>query len=615
MKKTISTILAIVILLSTVVSTTFTSSIGAQSTSDCQCCNECTGDDECECECESCDCCDENEDDSEDEDDDDSEQDDNEKDSKDTKDIQIDEGKDPEEKDTVYSTEEMKTDLSHMNINQYCGDSLLWYVNNNVLVIFGKGNMYDYSRQNPAPWKELNINKVVFRNGIENIGEFAFYDTKIKSVEFASSITEIKDYAFSSCKNLINIQLNKGLESLGSDVFEYCENLVSVTINNTLKKMGKFCFSSCTSLDSIRFPNTLKEIPVGAFSCCSSLKKVTLREGLLTIKESAFFSCINLEDIQFPKTLSVIEGSAFYLCKNLSNIDLSYCVTNIGDSAFALCTALKSLELGRIITIDDYAFYGSGINKLTVPKTLTNIGKNLFKTDCQITVDVKENAKAYKFFKSIKNINVVCRVHCNKSSTTKKATFSKDGKIDGSICEACGYETSIKIIYFIKNVSFTKTSGVYDGKKQIPTIIVKDRMNKKVSDSNYSVEFSKDFKNVGKHTATIKFKNNYSGTKVLSYKILPVKTSFTSIKPKSKGFAVSWKKQSKQTTGYQLQYSKTKGFGTSKTITIKKNSTINKTVSKLSAKKKYYVRVRTYKTSGKEKLYSTWSVTKAVVTK
>ncbi|MCL2023156.1 MAG: hypothetical protein FWG82_02155, partial [Oscillospiraceae bacterium] len=58
---------------------------------------------------------------------------------------------------------------------------------------------------------------------------------------------------------------------------------------------------------------------------------------------------------------------------------------------------------------------------------------------------------------------------------------------------------------------------------------------------------------------------------------------------------------------------------TSKITTIKKNSTTSKNVTKLSAKKKYFVRVRTYKTvkvNGENvKLYSAWSKAKAVTTK
>ena len=85
---------------------------------------------------------------------------------------------------------------------------------------------------------------------------------------------------------------------------------------------------------------------------------------------------------------------------------------------------------------------------------------------------------------------------------------------------------------------------------------------------------------------------------------------------KKKGFEAKWKKQSTQTKGYQIQYSTDSKFKSgNKTVTVNKNSTTKKTISKLKAKKKYYVRIRTYKTVGKQKYYSDWSKSVKVTTK
>ena len=75
-----------------------------------------------------------------------------------------------------------------------------------------------------------------------------------------------------------------------------------------------------------------------------------------------------------------------------------------------------------------------------------------------------------------------------------------------------------------------------------------------------------------------------------------------------------------KTTGYQVQVATNKKFKKNKkTVTIKKQKTTKTTVKKLKAKKKYYVRVRTYKTvkiNGKSiRIYSGWSKAKTVTTK
>lgn len=99
------------------------------------------------------------------------------------------------------------------------------------------------------------------------------------------------------------------------------------------------------------------------------------------------------------------------------------------------------------------------------------------------------------------------------------------------------------------------------------------------------------------------------------YTILPKGTSIKSLKAGSKKFLAKWKKQVKQTTGYQIQYSTGRKFTSSKIVAVKKRAATSRTISKLSGKKKYYVRIRTYKTVSGKNYYSAWSRTKYVTTK
>ena len=128
-------------------------------------------------------------------------------------------------------------------------------------------------------------------------------------------------------------------------------------------------------------------------------------------------------------------------------------------------------------------------------------------------------------------------------------------------------------------------------------------------------------KNVGSYTVTIKLKGNYKGTVKKTFQIIPKVSTISKIIPKKKGFALEWNKQAVQTTGYEVAYSTNKKFTkkTTGTITVGKSKTVSKSVSKLKAKKKYYVKIRTYKavkTNGKaKKLYSAWSKIKTVTTK
>ena len=205
------------------------------------------------------------------------------------------------------------------------------------------------------------------------------------------------------------------------------------------------------------------------------------------------------------------------------------------------------------------------------------------------------------------------------STTTKtqKATASKDGKIT-STCTRCGTTTKTVKIAKVSKIKLSKTKYTYNGKKQTPSVTVKDSKGKELKvNTDYKVKLPSGRKNVGTYEVKITFKGSkYSGSKTLSYTINPKSTKLSKVSAKKKGFEAKWKKQSTQTKGYQIQYFTDSKFKSgNKTVTVNKNSTTKKTISKLKAKKKYYVRIRTYKTVGKQKYYSDWSKSVKVTTK
>ena len=215
--------------------------------------------------------------------------------------------------------------------------------------------------------------------------------------------------------------------------------------------------------------------------------------------------------------------------------------------------------------------------------------------------------------------NIAKIAHTTKQTVTK-ATPTANGKIV-NYCSVCKKTLSTTVIPKASSIKLKATSLTYNGKVRTPKVIVKDRTGKTlVKNTDYTVSYAKGRKYVGKYAVKITFKGKYSGTKTLYFTIKPKATSISSLKAGSKKFTVKWKKQTTQTTGYQVQVATNKKFKKNKkTVTIKKQKTTKTTVKKLKAKKKYYVRVCTYKTvkiNGKSiRIYSGWSKTKTVTTK
>ena len=201
------------------------------------------------------------------------------------------------------------------------------------------------------------------------------------------------------------------------------------------------------------------------------------------------------------------------------------------------------------------------------------------------------------------------------------ATMKQDGYVR-QICSKCANVQNKKTIYRVNGMFLNNMDFICNGRVNTPAVTVKDSKGiGLLTGRDYEVVYAPGRKNPGVYTVTVLLKGNYSGSAAKTFTIRPKGCSLGKLTAKSKGFQATWKRQKSQTSGYQIQYCTAKNFkgSAAKTIDIKKNTTVKKKVAKLKARKKYYVRVRTYKTvkvNGKStKLYSNWSKYKTVRTK
>ncbi len=157
------------------------------------------------------------------------------------------------------------------------------------------------------------------------------------------------------------------------------------------------------------------------------------------------------------------------------------------------------------------------------------------------------------------------------------------------------------------------STKAFTGKAITQNVTVKVGNTVLKNGTDYTVSYSNN-KKVGKATVKITGKGKYGGVITKTFKINPAKQEIQKLTAKSKAFFVDWA-QKGSATGYEIQYATNSKFTNAKKVTITNNKTDKTTVSKLSANKKYYVRVRSYTTVGGTKYYGAWSAVKNVTTK
>ena len=200
-----------------------------------------------------------------------------------------------------------------------------------------------------------------------------------------------------------------------------------------------------------------------------------------------------------------------------------------------------------------------------------------------------------------------------KNAGTYKVTITLKGNYTG----AKTLTFKIKPLDISKcSIKLSDTSFTYNGKVRKPSVTVKNASGTKLkAGTHYTVTYAKGRKNVGTYKVTVKMKGNYTGTKTLTFKIVPKAASINKLTAKSKAIIVKLNRSLQQSTGYEIQYSTKKNFSGAKTKVIKSYKTSSVTLTGLKAKTTYYIRIRTYKTVDGVKYYSNWCTYKNIKTK
>ena len=247
--------------------------------------------------------------------------------------------------------------------------------------------------------------------------------------------------------------------------------------------------------------------------------------------------------------------------------------------------ALSRISISKAsvtLSTSTYAYDG----KAKTPSVTVKVGGKTLKSGTDYTVSYSNNIKV----------------------GTAKVTITGKGNYTGSVSKTYSIKNDFKkaTISGISNKSYT-------GKNITQSITVKYNGKTLKNSTDYTVSYSSN-KNIGTATVKIAGKGSYTGTITKTFKINPAKQEIQKLTAKSKAFFVDWA-QKGSATGYEIQYATNSKFTSAKKVTITNNKTDKTTVSKLSGKKKYYVRVRSYTTVKGTKYYGAWSATKSVTTK
>ncbi len=185
---------------------------------------------------------------------------------------------------------------------------------------------------------------------VTSIGNSAFANRYITSVDIPDSVTSIGDFAF-----------------------YYCTGLTSVTIPDSVTSIGKGTFAECLGLTSVHIPDGVTSIGFGAFSTCRSLTSVTIPDSVTSIGNFAFYDCTGLTSVTIPDGVTSIGNGAFLMCSGLTSVTFQGAEPPTFDGdPFLDCHLLGTISLTADMTEEQLTAWENSLTKLEINKEKIN---------------------------------------------------------------------------------------------------------------------------------------------------------------------------------------------------------------------------------------------------
>lgn len=463
------------------------------------------------------------------------------------------------------------------------------------------------------------VKAVVFPETLKTIGNTAFQNAPLTEVSLPDSVTSVGNGAFTNTEkattHIEKVKLSKGMTAIPAGMFtnqkvknvEIPEGIKTIgirafagnrvetlKISGTVEKIDDYAFWN-NQMKELEIPGNVKTIGRYAFQRTqeyikATINKVVLHEGLESIGKKAFYQTLTSEckSIDLPTTVKVLDAAAFEGNAKVTLISL------VEDQVNAKGDYTKVVPQGKAheIVLVHKVTFDAGEGKADAETARTDKDGKL----AELPNAARDGYTFEGWFTAAEGGDAVTADTVFDKDTTVFAHWKKN------------------IVSATPSVKLSTSAYTYNGKVKTPGVKVSVNGTVLTKD-NYSVSYGKGRKNVGKYTVKVTLKNDYAGSKTVSFKINPPKSAVKKLKKGKKSFTVYVKKQSKQTSGYQVQYSTSKKFKSPKTKSLTSYKKTSLKVKKLKKHKKYYVRVRTYKKVGKAKYYSSWSSAKSVKTK
>lgn len=324
------------------------------------------------------------------------------------------------------------------------GGSISWSFNSGTLTISGNGDIPD-NAFSLTETSQQKLKAVIIEEGVTAIGKSAFsHDRYMTRISIPSTVKSIGERAFFACEKLPSVIIPDGVISIGYNAFYGCTLISSVTIPASVTNIGEGIFTFCDLLTDIDVDNN------NPVYC--SVDGVIFTKDMRTLHT---YPCKKAEYTYIvPQGVTTIGAEAFRGCINITNITIPASVTEIGKWAFGSgCELLTDVYYGgtedewKAIKVTDY--YNQSLFDANIHYSSNSpVGSTVVVPVSASSVELiqAESGEEYNIQLKVQGQTEPCTWEYRRGVKPAGLTINADGTITGTPTTS-GYYKSMYIKY------------------------------------------------------------------------------------------------------------------------------------------------------------------------
>lgn len=339
-----------------------------------------------------------------------------------------------------------------------------------------EGNVYPVTTIIEEAFKNRrDITSCVLPSTLKEIQKSAFEGSKVKSVTIEAEV--LGQSIFAQCDYLTSVTFSKNVRVIGPNCFQNTRITELDLSKNNIESIGSDAFRSCSVLTKVVLPASLTSLTGGVFWDCSALTSISV-DSNNKVYTSLGSNCIvriadnkllfGCKSTLIPASVTKIEKGAFF-GSGIESITIPSKITEISESAFEECHNLGTVQWhNAITTINDYAFKQCwDLSSISIPNSVTHIGSEAFYgaglTSITIPGSVKDiKYKCFDMCAVLENLVISPGVETIESYAFSQCTLLKTISLPSSVTQVqFGSGGSFYDCYAVENINVNASNPNY----------------------------------------------------------------------------------------------------------------------------------------------------------